>query len=277
MISDRALGQYPISIATSLALESACGIHPDIPVKSPPILKYDELWINIRTLYRNIIGAVDKSDLLSIRPPLLATTLLNEMEMIEDIINSCTANKVKVIFYYSDYKDLEAKFKLGVARMDNTDAQKEYTVIHNNTIKLLLKEHANDPTHDIRLFDLAIKTEHSIRAMIITNYAIDLLSVKAFSHLSLLESHTGTIREKELWYRKYYNGKDLSQIPFNDVFIRVFGDSESFRPMVIGLRKEILEIASKYNWSSVTTREKLLYGINQMKDFYSKDVLKSMF
>lgn len=277
-IQDRVLGQYPISVPTSLALESVCGIHPDIPVSSPPILKYDELWINIRTLFRNIYSAIDPNDVVSVNTHAMLETILDEMTTIENIISDNTEGKTKVVFYYSNYDNIESRFHKGVVRRDNTEKQKEYTAFHNNTIKILIDIKKKDKVHhDIRLFDLALKNENKSKALIITHYAIDLLSSKEFSHLTLLESHTGAIREKALWHRKFLNGKELSQIPFNKVFIQVFGDAETFRPMAISLRKEVLEIATKYNWSSLSTRDKLIYSIDQMKNQYSRDILKSMF
>lgn len=276
-IEGRTVGKFPISIASSLGLEGGLGIYPDTPIVKAPLLEYDQLWINLRTIFRNIMGALDKDVAASIMSPTIVGTMLEEMEMMENVIREYTNNKVKVVFYYSNYKNLDVHFKLGVPRVDNTEKQKEYTAIHNQTIRLLFENQKSNPSHDIRVFDLALRLKEPVKAMIITHYPIDLLSSKEFSKLVLLESHTGKILDKASWYLKYYEGKTLAQIPFNDVFIRVFGDNSSFRPMAIGIRKEILEIASKYHWSSVSTHDKLLYGIGQMKNHYSRDILRSMF
>jgi hypothetical protein len=94
--------------------------------------------------------------------------------------------------------------------------------------------------------------------------------------LVLLESHTGKIKPRGQWYTKYLNGKDLVQIPFNEGFLQVFGDSETFRPMDIRFRRAILEIAERYKWTAVSTLEKLNYGIDQLKNPYYKEVLRKI-
>ena len=55
LMSSRTIGQFPLSIATSLAMEAAFGIYPDRPETKEPILKYDTLWVNVRTIFRNIM------------------------------------------------------------------------------------------------------------------------------------------------------------------------------------------------------------------------------
>ena len=49
-----------------------------------------------------------------------------------------------------------------------------------------------------------------------------------------------------------------------------------FKPYNISFRKEILAIATKYNWSSVTTSAKINYGIDQMPNQESKDLLRTI-
>lgn len=279
LTSNRTLGQFPLSIATSLAIEAAFGIYPDRPETKEPILKYNTLWINIRTLFRNTLGAMEKGDAGRVQPPMLAITLSEEMTFIRDIIKERTNNSVNVVFYYSNYSNIETHFKHSVIGMDNTDKQKEYTLLHNQTIEILFENNKKEHIHDIRLFKLFL-TEHSISnsdVAIITHYAIDLLSAHIFKKLTLLESHTGHFKDKVLWYTKF-NGdtKELNQIPFNKCFITVFGDDVTFRPFALKTRVNILELAKKYNWTAITTIDKLRYCIGQLKNPYEKEILLSM-
>jgi len=273
-IASRAVGQYPLSIATSLAIESACGIHPEIVVKTAPILKYDELYVNLRTLHRNFLGSLDKTIVGGIVPPQIAATIKEEMEMIQSIIREKTNGRTKVVYYLSNYNFNPSRYKLGVLRMDNTDKQKDATRIEKFTMDILLSWNKTEGL-GILVFDLKLKppTGHP-KTMIITHYAFDLLSYHDFGELVLLESHTGSIKPRALWYQKFYNGKELNMIPFREDMIQVFGDSSSFRPASNELKKEVIEIAKKYNWSSITTLDKIRYGIDQMKNQYARDLLK---
>ena len=271
-VSSRALGQFPLSIATSLAIESAVGIHPEIEVREPPIKNYDELWVNLRTLFRNFMGSLEGNGQKVIPVESMAHALQMEMETITQVIREVAP--VKVVFYISNYNGMAQKYRHATVRMDNTPKQKDFTFFLNKTIDYLLKQYGKDGP--IKVFERKLKSDGRAKVMIVTHYAYDLLSASAFKELVLLESHTGKIKPKALWHTKYLNGKDLSQIPFMEIFLQVFGDNETFRPMDIKLRQAVLEIADKYKWSSVSTNDKIVYGINQIKNPYFKEVLRSM-
>ena len=270
-LSDRAVGQYPISIATSLAIESLNGVHPEIIVETPPILDYLELWINVRTLIRNIYGSLTKEAVIHLSPPDIAYTVVEEIDMIRSIIRDSTNDRCTVVFYYSNYANINTEFKHAILVTDNTEKQRTFTQFHNKAVELLLKTGI-----EIKLFDLKIKSDYLTKALILTHFAIDLLSHKAFSSLTLIESHTGKLKDKGQFYTKFVDGKDLVRIPFNSTFLQIFGDGTIFRPFPIKNRREIIEIADKYSWSQVTTHDKLMYGIDSIKDPYFKTIIKHM-
>ncbi|MNU19677.1 hypothetical protein D3C71_79100 [compost metagenome] len=273
-IAARAVGQYPISIATSLALESAAGIHPELPQTptNPPIAKFDQLWINVRTLFRNFLGALDKETVRGVQAPEIALTLFAEMDTIRDIVADISGGRCKVVFYVSNYAGLNTRFRHAVLRMDTTERQKEYTAIQTQTLELMFHQQPQA----FKGFHLRLRPENQPRAMIITHYAYDLASHDHFGKLVLLESHTGAIKEFAQWYTKYYEGKSLSMIPFREDFLQLFGDAETFRPFDIKLRKELIDIATKYKWTAVTTKAKILYGIDTLTNPYWKATLKDM-
>lgn len=271
-VASRVVGQYPLSVATSLAIESACGIHPDLPVDRAPLVDYPELWVNVRTLFRNLVGAIEKEALKRVTPQGLAEALAYETEILKQLIDSESHQRTKVHYYVSNY-NIEHLYRFGVIRRDNTPRQKEYTAIQTKTLEYLFKLLGPQA---IQVFDAKLKTQHAPRALLLTHYAYDLLSSREFSHLTLLESHTGAIKERAQWYTKYYQGKALSMIPFREDFIQIFGDNETFRPGDPDLRKAIIDIATKYRWTAVTTREKIVYGINQLQNPYYKATLRDI-
>lgn len=270
-IAERALGQYPLSIATSLAIESCCGIHPDYPVSSPPILQFNELWVNVRTLYRNFLGALDKEIAGSVHPNEAAQAISEEMEILSSIIRDVSSGMVRVEYYYSDYAGLDKIFKLGVQRMDNTLRQKEYTEHQKATMEVLLKHRP-----EVLLFTNKLLPKTKSKTLILTHYAIDLLWWKEFKELVLLESHTGKIKERAQWTDKYHEGKTLPPIPFRADLIQVFGDSQTFRPMALAIKKDVIDLAIQYNWTPVTTTDRIAFCISQMRNPYARDLLKSI-
>lgn len=279
-ISMRATGNLPLSIATSLAIESAIGIHPEIQVASPPILKYKELWINLRTLFRNLTGALDKDTYRAIEPVSLSQVLIEEMIQIQEILKEHSP-KTKVVYYLSNYKDIELRYPHATIRRDSTDNQKVYTALMNQTMDRLLKplmiqQLKTEREINIDVFALKIHSANHSQAMIITHIAYDLVAHKTFSHLSLLESHTGKIKEEAQWYTKYYNNKDLFMFPYREDLVQVLGDNEVFRPGDPTLRKELIAIATKYNWNALVSRDKIRYGIEQLKNPYHREFMKQI-
>lgn len=275
-IASRAVGQFPISVATSLALESALGIHELIEPKpaTPPILGYGGLWVNLRTLFRNFIGALPAGAAEGIGGNEAGMAILEEMEMIVSIIRG-SAPRTKVTFYVSNYRDMERKYRhYALIRGDSTPKQKYYTSVQAEAIQYILN--ARPPELDVRGFEMGLKSVDKFNCMILTHYAYDLLSWKEFTKLTLLESHTGAIKERPMWYTKYYNGKDLAMIPFNEGFLQIFGDSETFRPNNIRWRKTLIELGEKNRWSALTTKEKLRTNIETLPDKYFVSVLREL-
>lgn len=265
---------FPLSVATGLAIESACGVHPDIQVNSAPILKVDQLWVNCRTLFRNFMGALHPDVAKAIVPVFIAQTLIEEMGYIESIIREYSKGRTKVVFYLSNYKDIERKYPNARVRGDTTDKQKVYRATLNDTLGNLLEM----VPERIRGYDLKIggNDTHTAHAMILTHHAFDLLSHREFKSLVLLESHTGKIKERAQWYTKYQNGKDLARMPFREDLIQVFGDSETFAPMDIKLRKELIDLAEKHRWNATTTTDKIRANLKEMPNQFAAEIVRSL-
>ena len=64
--STRAVGYFPLSIASSLALEGALGIHPDHPAGSKVLKDFNGHMVNIKTLFRNYYEAIGKDNIPNI-------------------------------------------------------------------------------------------------------------------------------------------------------------------------------------------------------------------
>ena len=277
-LNEREMGQYPLSVATSLALESATGIHPEVQHKEIPIKQIRLFWVNVRTLFRNMMGSLSKDDQGGVVAEELAKAILEEMDQIVAIVKEHSGSLTKVVFYVSDYASLEVRYRKAVPRMDNTPKQKEYTAIQTQTIGFIQKWYDKERApYELKFFRLKLEnSDKNMKAMILTHYAFDLCSRREFEDLVLLESHTGAVKKYAQWYTKYTGGKELSMIPFREDFLQVFGDSETFRPMDIKLRKDLIEVATKYGWTPVTTRDKIVFSIEQIKNPYARDILKDI-
>lgn len=273
MVAERQIGQYPLSIATSLALESVAGIHPEISYPYPPLKDVAQLWVNLRTLYRNLMGSMPRDAEGTIAPADLAEAITMEMEQIRSIVRDVTQGRAKAIFYVCNYAGMEQKYRRAVVRRDSTDKQKMFTHFQNATIKLILENFHGD---DLFVYERKLKPQQRVPIMLLTHYAYDLLSAREFTSVTLLESHTGALKKPHQWYTKYYNGKELHMFPFREDLLQVFGDSETFRPMDIKLRRELIDIATEYKWSPLTTTDKIRYSIDKVKNPLAKEILRSL-
>lgn len=279
-LSGRVMSAFALSVGTSLAFESifttsAPSIDPTrvIPQKVE-IGAYDEFWINLSTITRNIFSALDQTFEYQVGPQALSEAILFEMEMIQSIMNNEGNNQSRIVFYACEYKEATSQLKhpKALLRLDNTLKQKSYTQLHNKALDIVLKQFTK--TDGVLLFDSRLKPLTKNKVLVLTHVPYDLFSANNFRTLDLIESHTGVLKKKHLWYTKYYNGNDLPMIPFNEGFIQIFGDHLHFRPLNIKMRHEIIKIATHYNWSSITTHDKIIYGINTMKDHYMREIVK---
>lgn len=282
-LSSRVVSAFPISVATSLAVESILkGPNPCIdPERVIPqqidITKYNEFYINISTLYRNIIGALSKEDYLRVGASAIKETIAFEMELIDSIFKNEGGNTTKVIFYACQYKSALSKSKHphAIFRSISTEKQKEYKNLHDETISLFLKN--NVASDSLKIFDSEIKSSiNGSKALFLTHIPFDLLSYKNFRLLDLVESHTGVLKNSHQWYTKYNDGKVLNMIPFTCGFLQVFGDTEFYKPFDIRIRKTIIELANNCRWSQVTKIDKIKQDLDNLKDHFLRETLKEM-
>jgi hypothetical protein len=262
-LSSREVGALPISIGTSLAIESILGILPEHETDKPAINETDLLWINVRTLYRNLMGAVDKTVRPQLLPSEIAEAIINEMQSIEAAIAHQTMGKVAVTFYHCSYYSTSRKFPHALHKAPNTPLQKEGFLLEQLTMRSIIE---TQPANDFREFDLDFDGDPSRRVFIVTHYAIDLLNRYRFKSMTLLETHTGALKPPSRWYTKLHDGKSLYNIPFDRMTLQVFGDGNMFSPAPIKIRKFMVTLAEKYNWTSVTTKDYITKSIKDEKD-----------
>ncbi len=280
-ISSRTISAFPISVGTSLALESAFlsetpSIDPDreIPQKVN-LADYNEFWINISTLFRNLFGSLTKEGSKRVLPRELAQGLIEEIEFIQNIVSTETLNRTKTFFYICQFTNIVSLYPHAYLRQDNTDLQKTYRALHNNTIQEVLKYFGKQDF--LKIFNSEIKSTNHAKALFITHIAHDLLSYTNFNEIHLLESHTGVLKKRHQWNTKYTDGKTLSMMPFNKGLLQIFGDSETFRPFPIKVRQTVIELATINKWTPATTKDKILSNIEKLPDKFTVSVLKDVF
>lgn len=267
--SERATGYFPLSIATSLAVEGAIGIHPDHPA-GPKLMKdFTGHWVNVKTLFRNYYEAIGKDEIPNVKPADLIDSFRHELDAYKEIADEQGGHKFKTVLYIPDYIGLQQRFPHAILRVDSTANQ----VLFSKSLQTVLSQIIKNEKELIKLYPLKITDPDPSNCLMLTHFPFD-LTTKAFDNLSLLESHTGNIKDRSLWYTKFYNGKELPMIPFRECFLSIFGDNQLFRPIGMSYRKTLVDLATKHNWSFATTRDKVNYGLNEIKDKFLAEQLR---
>jgi hypothetical protein len=267
--SERATGYFPLSIATSLAVEGAIGIHPDHPA-GPKVLKdFSAHWVNVKTLFRNYYESIGRDHIPDVAQKDLIDSFRHELDTYKEIADEQSQGQFKTVLYCPDYIGLERRFPHALLRVDSTPNQ----ILFAKSLATVLGEIIKNEKELIKLYPLKITDEQVGNTVMLTHYPFDLTS-KAFPALSLLESHTGNIKDKSMWYTKLYNGKDLPMIPFREGFLSIFGDNQLFRPIGGTYRKTLIELGTKYHWSFATSQDKINYGLNSLSDKFLAEKLR---
>ena len=277
-IDARTVSAFPLSVGTSLALESVFnGVQEPIdPSRVIPqkveINNYDAFWINVGTLFRNLYNALNKDSIKFLLPSDFADGLEQEMETINDLCLENSGRRIGAFFYHCSYADIHKRFKRGNLRTPKSDLQLQYAKLYQKTFDLLLKRSRQQRIREIVEYESKFSGGNK-NVLILTHFPLDLLNYRKFKGLELLESHTGILKKQPEWCTKYYNGRDLNFLPLNGILLTVFGDDHHFHPQPKKMKDAILEIAKKRRWHCLTDSKEIVNGIKTLNDFALRDAL----
>jgi hypothetical protein len=274
-VVNREKGASPMSIATSLAMESLCGFG-EFENDKPFLNKTDALWINVRTLFRNVFSSLDSYVKKTVSLDDLVYAVLEDISVLNTVLEYQSKNRLKPTFYLCEYKGLSREFPNAVIKQPKTELQIYERSMEDSFVKAFKKtEFFND--EDVKIFDVQIKGSGG-NVVLLTHLPIDLLWRTNFRKVHLLESHTGAIKVKPTWYTKLTGGKNNFRIPFNRMTLQVFGDGNNlFTAMSRKIKNNLLELAKERKWSSVTSTEKIRSDLEKLKDKPLGKWLKTLF
>lgn len=270
-LQSRSIGTYPISIATSLALEGIFGIHEDIQYSRNdkyPYKRFNHLAINYRTMIRNIIGSVSSQAAVSFTPEILITLIAEEMSIIQNVVTAVSRNSLKVHYYTARYNTKRTQRLLPYARFKEpkTPIQLVTYQLESDTLDILthLARQESAQGHfppnafmnisdDVPTFKEKLDTSKGI--LYLTHLPLDML-VTPKGRKALLESHTGKVKtEPELASK--LRGKP-THVPFDIMTIQMYGDTGMILdPQDMKLRKELNTLGENIGWNATTTESRI--------------------
>lgn len=263
---ERTTSGFPLSISTALAFESLFTPRQTVydPLRQIPeridISKYKQLWINVDTLFRNMIQSASKEMLMNTGYKEASMILIDEMHIIENLLLVEGKNTTEPVFYRLDYEAaLKSRHESIKLRTDNSANQLFLADLKRKTFELLLKN-----TKSVVEFKTEIKPKDKTSALMLTHYPFDLTFYKNFSVLDLLESNTGKLKTRRQWNTKYYPvpGYDMNILPFYRMLLLFLGDKALIQPVFLKFRKLIMDCAVKRQWTPLTTMDKCLLDLS---------------
>lgn len=283
MSDDRARGilsvrefydEEPLSVATGIAIASSLGRLEEAKDPVPPVTLYDSLLINIRTIYRNLIGSVKTEDRKELTPYVLAEVLATELRVIETLVSEVSEGRCAVEFYHCSYESIMKDFSHSLPRVPTTPGQKEAVALEFSTLKALKVDIVSKPP--IHYWNRKFP-ELGTKTLLLSHYPVDLLNRYRFQNLALLESHTGAIKPPSVWSTKLKDGQALEEIPFDRMTLQMFGDGVHFAPMPKKVRMTLYNIAVKKKWTHATTKDYVIYCVTQHRDPALENLVKELY
>lgn len=257
---EREVGDFPLSIGTSYALQGLFGTHPNQKPVPINISTIDVIWVNIKTLTRNLYAAMTASQTQTIDYNEAVDVLFTEAESIMTIVQQ-TRIKAKVIFYLASANAAVWKFPNALWKKPKTVKQLGYDIYEKQVATELywrLKDVYPDSTIE---FDEP-EGKNGICVML-THFPMELLWKDRFNRLLLLESHTGKVKPYNQWYTKLNGVREDMPMPFNRFTLQLFGDGVVMDSFKRNLRHEVIDLAKTNRWSGVTTLDLMYHTIQQ--------------
>lgn len=251
---EREVGAFPISIGTSFALQGFLGNHPQNPPQPPGHKTIRVMWINLRTMVRNLYAAMTAVQSAVIKHDMAAITLLEECRSIPDILRQHN-HPCEVVYYYSNIDEVKWQFPKALYKKPTTEKQIHYDVYEKLVLTMLLrqlKEHHIDVE-----FVTRAPTPSGAVAAIITHFPHELLWRPSFERLFLLESHTGKLKMYNSWFTKLEGITEQHPMPFNKYTLQVFGEGTVFKAQPKSVRDKLKQLAEYKRWTGVTTDMKV--------------------
>lgn len=264
MIKQRTVGMLPISVGTSLAFEALIAV---------PKHQIDNLMLNVSTIFRNAYQAYATADRVGLHADQLYQDVIQDLGGIYEVLSKIGQNRTpNMVAYYCSYAGLPKRFTLAKLWRPETPDQIKYAALENQVLKRLLSELRGH----VRLCDHTMP--NGVRnSYVLTHHIVDLLVPSGYGDITLIESHTAALKQKDQWYTKLTGASNFERIPFNPLTLQVFGDkSTDFKTNSFKYKTAIHALSEQYKWTPMTTEERVRLGIATVQDESLREDLSKM-
>lgn len=263
-MAERRLGdKEPLSVGTAIPFEER--------ITNGDRIQADNLWINVRTLFRNFMGAYDAP----VKVQSVIGEFYNELTAIDGV---CRQFGINLQLYYPSYKSFRRRHPGAIVKENLTTRQR----LEESDMRVaMLALMSSDLVQQLSIGEADVELPGAKgRTWIITHEPIDLLSRNRFGDLMLLESHTGALKEPDKWILKLQrNAKTAPQyahLPFNEFTYRLFGDNSLCESQKPSLKKIVLDLSIQKRWTTSTSLSKIRNDLFSVSDREIRETLKRL-
>lgn len=294
MFSPVTLGPLGLSIATDLGICGALGLvidrdqsidemtkqqikdqlHEDGHVY--PIHQFQTFMVNLLTLVRNAYHSFPKDAKDDVTPQHVYETVMMDINTLDALLQTQAPN-VEKIYYINHYGDLLKRFPRAYLRTVKTDRQREEVRITEWVLNELTKGFTANKDSPFEVYKFHIHRPGFKKTLMLTHIPFDLLSYAKFNPLVLLESHTGTLKERPRWYTKFTN-RHTERVPFNQMTLQILGDGNNFLGLPPKkLQDYLINLAIQKQWTYMTTKDKIIADVRSLHDPIFEKLVRDMF
>lgn len=262
-MNNRELGDFPVSIGTSLALgtylvpEETTDKSLETPIVPPePLEKYSLLMINVRTIIRNARSSFEEI------PTQKELDRVVEEDMV-NIISIFQNQSIEIKFYINTFISIYRNKKYtSRLRRRSTKRQIEVDTLEKNTLKRYIE------ADNVLVKDNPKAVPGYDSVIYFTHVPLDLVVHTGYRKFASLRSHTGEVREKSDLHKYYFQTKNVpyDNLPFTMFLLSCFGDSVTFKPHPVKIRKEIVLLGIK-KWNVRTTSSTIIKDMKRSNFF----------
>ncbi len=255
---NRDVGQFPLSFGTSRALEGLLGIHPDNPRQPAGYKNMRVLWVNLRTLIRNLHSAMKPEDAARVKFVDAVLIIAQEVETIKQTL----ANQLPTMtaeFYMEDYNEFKWEYPKASFKQAKTEKQVAYRNYEDLVSRMVYQYFQEEKIKFRTVNRNPGRVQETV--VMLSHQPHHLLWQNSFDRLMLLESHTGKLKVYNTWFTKLNTVSDEHPMPFNRFTLQVLGDGTLFEGQPKPIRDELKQLAEYKRWTGITGREKMAADI----------------
>ena len=268
ILTNRTTTSFGVSIGTGLMLESVFQPTHErydtervIPTQVD-LKNYDGWLINGYTLLRNIVTAckepIEADTLTSKNIERIMEEIETEWAVIQSLLLSNNLDENFIMLFVPKYEKLIKRFNIA------KDTSVKY-ITNNETIHKLFRQPLMSTSEQIAKLttveDKVVAFYAGFKYLLTSHYTLDLVQSNKWT---LLESHTGVLKDSHLWYTKYhaFGTNDLSHLPMVDLLLFMLGDDQLVVGMPRKIKSELYKISIEKKWTFRTTRDKIKSDLN---------------